>query len=133
MNIFNPTDPENIPENSSWMFRYNVDNYTFSTILRCEIYKISSKTPKGCWIVPNWVRLSDAEDIKLHRKFVRNDGKKRFAHETRALAKHAFLCRKERQIQILRSQLKKAEDAYVIAGGTLPIPTRDRTWYNEYD
>ena len=134
MSYLKQKDPESIPENDIWMFRYKVDTYyNYGAKLYCEVYVISSKTPKGVWIVPTWVRLDDEEDVKKFRRFVRNEGRKRFAHETRALAKHAFLCRKRRHIGILKVQLKKAEESYVIAGGTLPTPTSDRSWYNEYD
>jgi hypothetical protein len=134
MKLFNKPTPEDLPENDIYMFRYDADTYyNHNTRLECRVFIISSRTPKGVWVVPDWTNLNDEEDVKRYRKFVRNDGVKRFAYETRELAKHAFLCRKRRHIEILKSQLKKAEDGYVLAGGTLPISTRDATWFNEYD
>jgi hypothetical protein len=125
MKLLKKSNPEDLPENGDYMFRYDVDTYyNHNTRLECRVFIITSRTPKGVWVVPDWTNLNDWDDIKRYRKFIRNDGVKRFAYETRELAKHAFLCRKRRHIEILKSQLKKAEDGYVLAGGTLPVNPR---------
>jgi len=125
MKFFKPISPETIPENDIWMFRYEANTYyNYNVTLVCNVYVISSRTPKGVWVVPSWVNINDDEDIKLHRKFIRNSGKKKFAYPTRALAKHAFLLRKRRQIEILKAQLRKAEAGYLLAGGTFPLPIK---------
>lgn len=104
MKFLKPRSPESLPENDNYMFRYELESYyNYRDTLVCNVYVISSRTPKGVWVVPTWVNINDDEDIKLHRKFVLNGGRKRFAYPTRALAKYAFLCRKRRRIEILKA------------------------------
>jgi hypothetical protein len=50
-------------------------------------------------------------------RFVRNKGKKRFAHETREAAKASYLYRKHYQIRILKERLQNAEMYYLAGGG----------------
>jgi hypothetical protein len=133
MNLLTNKSPESIPENDIWMFRYEADTYyNYNVTLTCKVYIISSRTLKGVWVVPTWVDLGNEEDIKLHRKFVLNGVGKRFAYPTRDLAKYAFLCRKRRHIEILKSQLNKAESAYIAAGGKLPLTSRTFGYHENY-
>lgn len=104
------TDSLGIPENGKWMFRYiNISYGSDNVYLCCEIYKVVSKTPRGCWIMPKGV-----DDLKLKR-FVRDVGRKRFAYLTRKEAMESFKCRKAAQIRILERQLGMARKAYEIA------------------
>lgn len=66
-------------------------------------YEIAKRTPKGAWVY----RYSFTSD----KKFVNLSAKKKFACESIEEAKESFLRRKERQIQILSSQLKEAKKA----------------------
>jgi len=59
-------------------------------------FKIQKRTKKGCWI--HWY------GSKL--KFVLNDGRKRFAVETREAALANFIVRKNKQLKILQSQVQ---------------------------
>ena len=126
---------EGKPENGEWMFRMEANTYYNNQIsLRYDEYKIISRTLKGVWVVPEYMvtyRYPE-EDLKEHRKFILNDGKKRFAYETREKAKNAFLFRKRRHIIILKSQLSKAESAYAAVGGVLPVVPRTYTLDFDY-
>ena len=93
----------------------NLDNRNF--LYRCEgevsdsfmsfisyriVFKkcfIIKETPCGYWI----------EDRHYLKKWVSKDGRKRFAHKTKKEALFAFKKRKEKQIQILESQLHGAK------------------------
>ena len=68
--------------------------------VRLNTYPVLYHTPKG-------VQL----DVYGFRRFVANDSKKRFAHETIEGAKLSFIARKTRQIRILSSQLENAKIA----------------------
>jgi hypothetical protein len=121
------------PEDGNWMFRCESCHiYTLRVDIYCNSFRVVSTTPKGKWIVYNWVHPTDEESTKLYKKFVRNNGKKRYAHETREGAKIAFIARKQRQVELLKAQLEKAEMSYVAAGGTLPIKTRKFRSFEDY-
>lgn len=60
---------------------------------------IIKETPCGYWV----------EDRHYWKKWVSKDGRKRFAHLTKKEALFAFKKRKEKQIQILESQLHGAK------------------------
>lgn len=68
-------------------------------------YFVKRHTPKG-----KWIDMGFGDE-----KFVLNDSKKRFAHETKEDAIQSFIKRKERQKRILSSQLEHAIDALEIA------------------
>ena len=112
------------------MFRCETNNIYPS---RVEVYyssfRVISTTPKGKWIVYEWVDYTDEESIKRYKRFVLDKGKKRYAYETREGARIAFLARKQRQVELLKAQLQKAELSYAAAGGTLPIKTRKFKYY----
>jgi hypothetical protein len=108
-------DTNNFPENDGYMFRM-YSSVSFSVAyLDYEIYIISSVTPKGCWVVSK--SLNHLDDVKKYRKFIRNDGKKKFAYPTREEARLAFCYRKRSQITILERQLEKARISLATAGG----------------
>lgn len=70
-----------------------------------HVFRVTRKTPKGVWI-------ENLESDFFHfRRFVRNEGKKRFAYPTREEAREGFRRRKARQISILKKQLQAAEVA----------------------
>ncbi len=66
-------------------------------------FTIIKETPCGYWI-----------EVYMTKKFVRKDGKKRYAYTTIDGAVAGFYKRKERQIEILQTQLNNARTALVI-------------------
>lgn len=121
------------PEDGNWMFRCeSINIYPSRLEVHCKSFRVVSTTPKGKWIVDKWVHPTDHESIKKYKRFVRNDGKKRYAHETREGARIAFIARKQRQVELLKAQLEKAELGYVAAGGSLPIKTRKFRLFEDY-
>lgn len=119
------------PENGDWYFRIETTKMERAGIT-CVPYRVTSKTLKGVWIVPEWCNIEVVDSVKRFRKFVRNDGKKRFAHPTKDEANIAFLYRKRRHIEILMTQLSHAQSVYVLAGGKLPVIPRKFINYEDY-
>lgn len=73
--------------------------------VECYSYDLIKETPKGYWI----------GKFGLFKKWVSKTSKKRFAYPSESEARHAFICRKTRQIEILESKLKRAQTALRIA------------------
>lgn len=65
-------------------------------------YSILKRTPKGFWI-----GYAFGGGGKF--KFILANAKKKYAHKTKEAAAESFIARKERQIAILKDQLKCAE------------------------
>lgn len=76
-------------------------------------YKVTRKTPKGCWI----------EDYHGHERFVLDSARKRWAYPTEALARESFIARKEWQIHHLTRQLEHAQAALEHARAMTGEPT----------
>ena len=72
-----------------------LERYATRRELECRTFTVIKVTPKG-------VRLND-DRVVLHHTI------KRFAHPTKALALEAYVSRKEKQIDILKRQLRQAE------------------------
>jgi len=74
-------------------------------LVRLREYPVQKRTPKGAWI-----------DLGLgDRRFVLLTARKRFACPTKKEAAESFRERKRVQINILKAQLRRAEQAYNIA------------------
>lgn len=80
-------------------------------VVLLERYPIVRRTPKGVWIelAPRY----DYLNIKPELKFVLNDSRKRWAHETLEGAKESFLARKRVQLDILRNRITDIEACVV--------------------
>jgi len=115
-------DAETAPEDGTHMFRYS----NGSPNLDLEAFKVVRETPKGKWV--------ESPYSNKHR-FIKNEGRKRFAHETKEAALESFKRRKICQIRILKTQLRTAEEAFLIAGGDpkslniSPFPKISDDWY----
>lgn len=72
--------------------------------IRVDQYLVVKHTPKGVWL-----------DLGWRKRFVLRDSRKQFACPTLELARDSFIARKQRQICILKGNLKDAEDALRIA------------------
>ena len=84
---------------------YGVSAHGFYSI-HCETFMIIKKTPKGCWI-----------SYRGKKKFVLDEGRKKYAHSTKENALISFKFRKKKQIKILASQLLGAERFLAMANG----------------
>lgn len=104
------------PSDKNFLYRVAAYHTGEACFLSFDEYKIISKTPKGCWIVPSWCV---EEEYKKFKKFVLDRGAKKFAYNTRDQALKGFYFRKRRQITILKTQLGRAIKAYELAGGDL--------------
>lgn len=82
----------------------DLDGYGY--LIEFDEYEVIKPTPKGAW-----VRLVLGQFLG-DKKFILRDARKRFACPTKEEALESFLKRKERQINILRAQLKEAEKQY---------------------
>jgi len=56
-------------------------------------YRVVSRTPKGCWIAPDW------DHEARFKKFVLDGAGRRHAYPTRELARESFIIRKKKEIQ----------------------------------
>jgi hypothetical protein len=65
-------------------------------------YEILKTTPKGYWIA-----------YRGSEKWISNYSKKRFAYPTKEEALESFKYRKKRQIRILKSQLRVANESLI--------------------
>lgn len=83
-------------------------------ILNHYEYPIIRETKHGAWI-----------DVLGHAKFVRLDARKRFACPTVEEAMESFRRRKQRQVKLLRAQLRMAEAA-------LELKTVDDVWFEVF-
>jgi len=117
-------------ENIKYLYRYEeiryslgvdqfdnaIPGHTLKVALRK--YKVVKKTNKGYRIsllselfLPN--NSSSDIDIK-NTRFVLSTAKKKFACETIELAKESFIARKNRQLSILKRQIRDVEEALYI-------------------
>lgn len=75
-----------------------------SAVIAGHEYTVIRHTPKGAWIVQSpaykWSR----------QRFVRNSSRKKYAYPTKAEAWESFTIRKQRQLQILKSQADHVAD-----------------------
>ena len=116
-----------MPEEIEYYYRYrdyssciedfNVDGDFFPTsasTVRLEVrkYKVIKHTPKGVWIEENWV----------HKRFILNDSRKKWAYATKEEAARSFFRRKKSQVKLLSRQLQQAELALVGAEKLLQLP-----------
>jgi hypothetical protein len=91
------------------LYRYEVDAFEtmFSGIkyeLKLREFPIIKRTPRGAWIYGY-----------TGKRFVNLGARKQFACATEPEAKESFIRRKERQIKILKGQLKRAEQGLIQA------------------
>lgn len=82
-------------------------------VLRCESFNVIRHTPCGV-VVNDWG----------NERFVRNDSRKRFAHETKEAALASYIARKNRQIRILSCQLEAAKNGLRVATTNTPDTLR---------
>lgn len=95
------------------MYRYDDSN----EVVVLTIYYVLRRTPKGMWVVP-WAYdegSSVAPWVERNKRFVLNEGTKRFCWETRELALKSLLARKQRQHSILSRQLSNVVEAIHVA------------------
>ena len=67
--------------------------------LYCEKFKVTSLTPKGCWI----------SVFGFNNRWVSNTSRKRFAHSTKIEAIEAYKIRKSYYVAYCESRLNKAK------------------------
>lgn len=70
----------------------------------CRTYRVVKVTPRGAWIRSALFMTSAGRD-----RFVRWEGRKKFAYPTYAEAWESFLIRKRRRIEYLQDQLAYAQ------------------------
>jgi len=87
--------------------------YTHYVQVYLRVYTILKHTPKGFWIT-HQVRIGDR-----WKRFVLSDARRKFAYLTKEEALESFKKRKERQISLLKTKLKHAENALRQAGGMI--------------
>lgn len=75
-------------------------------VVKVEVYRIISATPKGYWITP--VRWAQNAPSKV---WVSATGRKRHAYPTKKEALESFYQRQKRRIQHLRAAMYQAEKA----------------------
>ena len=94
----------------SILYRYTDHNDT----VMLEHYHVIRETPRGKWVVnenDEWRARYDVWPDRRFRKFVLNEGRKRFAHETTDDALRAFLKRKEAHLRHLLSKVEMVKAA----------------------
>lgn len=96
------------------MYRYTgfcYEDWTFQII--ADRYAVIKRTEKGVWVVPFYSHFYVSHDklfvpSYVKRRWVANEGRKRFCHETLEMAMKSFRHRKEKQVRILKYQLLEA-------------------------
>lgn len=79
--------------------------------VRLHEFTVLKRTAKGAWIAL-WGGFRPIEGMsRADRRFVLDQGRKRFAHETPNLALASFIARKNKQINIYRARVRNAEIA----------------------
>lgn len=96
---------------------YRYSNGTGDRIV-LEVFPVLRHTPAGKWI-----------DVYGVQKFVLDKSHKRYACETKEMALASFIARKQRQLRILRGQLKGAEAALAVAQNATPETLKDAEAY----
>ena len=84
------------------IYRYEDSFTTAGMDISIREFFVLSETPKGKWI---------QSTNGLYRRWMKNNTKRKYAHETKKQAIESYIHRKNRQIQILESQLNKAKIA----------------------
>src|SRR5689334_1803181 len=79
-------------------YRYDSIQTTDGISVWLQKYQVTKQTPKGVWI-----------DIYGTERFILKNARKHYACETIELAKESFIARKNRQIRILKHQLRNAQ------------------------
>ena len=74
-------------------------------VLELDCIPLIKETPKGVWVGHS----------PCTKRFVLKAAKKHYACSTEQEAKESFIARKKRQIRILKSQLRNAEEALKLA------------------
>lgn len=87
-----------------------------STKIHLDEYEVLKTTEKGAWIKLGVTWADDATSLEdkfrvVEKRFVRKDGKKRFACPTRAEAMEQFRQRKRRHREILSAQIARVDRA----------------------
>ena len=85
---------------------YSGDFYTVK--VRLITLNLHKETPQGYWI--GWGRYAP-DYLRGNSRWVSKTGRKRYAYPTKEEAMTSFLARKEKQVKILKAQLRKAEGA----------------------
>jgi hypothetical protein len=83
--------------------------------LHLREYAVIKTTPKGVWLESQQYRFT--RGVISDRRFVLREARKRFACPTKEEALVSFLARKNRQLRILKSQIRDVEDAILLAKG----------------
>ena len=93
------------------MYRYEDNSHiTLGTVLYPTVdlitFYIVKHTAKGKWITN--------EHQSIIKRFVLNNAKKRYAHETKLDAINAFLLRKQSQHRIITARMQQVNSAIII-------------------
>jgi hypothetical protein len=105
--------------NREILYRVEAIHFQDETTLTFETYRVKRRTKCGAWVI---IGLSG-------EKFILNEGRKRFAYDTKESAMISFKARKQAQIRILTAQLKNAEKALAKTGDKIKKPRK----YTNYD
>jgi len=84
-------------------------------------FKLLKETPCGYWIVDRYYRDELVHWTGSVKKWVSKTSRKRFAYPTKEEAMTSFKARKNRQISILKYQIKNAEQALAYADIDYPL------------
>ncbi len=90
-------------------------------------YVVWRHTPKGVWIIPQWMYMRGYDDISLQRSahFILHTSGKKFAYPTKEEARRSYIIRKHREIQHTAKQHDKAIKLLAIAKGEEHNPTEE--------
>ena len=79
-------------------YRYDSTQTTNGVSVWLQTHQVIKQTPKGTWI-----------DVYGKKRFILKSARKHYTCETIELAKESFIARKNRQIRILKHQLRNAQ------------------------
>ncbi len=79
--------------------------------IRLREFKVIKQTPKGVWVIWRSGIFSDSYEDK---RFILRDARKRYACPTKEEAAESYRARKERQVRMLKAQLRDAERALAL-------------------
>ena len=100
-------NPDNYQPKEGEMVLYRYESDIWGSGLSLHKYKVTKETPCGYWIL--------LYDGFTDKKWVGKTTTKRFAYTTTEDALVGFICRKKRQIKILKAKLTTAKTLLDVA------------------
>ena len=108
---------QNNIKNVKKFYRYVYNSTHNITELQLDVYYMLRETPKGYWIVRDFMFSWGAEGCEMSKKWIPKVSKKRFAYPTIEEAKENYIARTKKYVLILEDRLREAKKGLYVATG----------------